>query len=36
MTTRRIVSILAVLSSLSLPMLNTPARPEGWLTAPDS
>ena len=29
MTTRRIVSILAVLSSLSLPMLSTPARPEG-------
>jgi hypothetical protein len=29
MTTRRIVSILAVLSSLSLPLLSTPARPEG-------
>jgi hypothetical protein len=29
MTTRRTVSILAVLSSLSLPMLSTPARPEG-------
>ena len=28
MTTRRIVSILAVLSSLSLPMLSTPARAE--------
>jgi Carboxypeptidase regulatory-like domain len=29
MTTRRIVSILAVLSSLSLPMPSTPPRPEG-------
>jgi hypothetical protein len=29
MTIRRCVSILAVLSSLSLPMLSTPARPEG-------
>ena len=29
MTTRRIVNILAVLSSLSLPMLSTPVRPDG-------